>query len=350
MSRDLGPAELRVCRWVLAFLGVMVFAFLLLNAIGSLSNPSPPVREAQMQPDITSATGRKPKQSSQSSPSLQTLGSQPRNEPARGAVPDDPLSSMKARSDPLEAMGFEKAIRFDPRALELRLDGKGVVSADAVQKPAPTETFRPRQEGIIVTPTFASAEPSSLDQPREINPQPERLSSTAQREQKAPSPDAVSLDDEHVRQIQSRLRDLGYLSSADNLAWDARSRDALRDFKLANRLANNDILDFQTSGKLNSPTAIRADQSFIGNWSTAASCRADKSKNTRLSISSRRAKSSVGSICEFRDVQWNDREWRVRANCSQGAQHWVANGKLALVANKLIWTSERDVISYFRCN
>jgi hypothetical protein len=119
---------------------------------------------------------------------------------------------------------------------------------------------------------------------------------------------------------------------------------------LVNRLANDDIWDFQTSETLNSPTAIRADQSFIGNWSTAASCRTEKSTNTRLSISSRRAKSSAGSICEFRDVQWNDREWRVRANCSQGTQHWVANGKLALVANKLIWTSERDVISYFRCN
>ena len=149
MSRDLGPTELRVCRWVLAFLGVMVFAFLLLNAIGSLSNPSPLMSKAQIQPDITNATDRNPKQSSQSSPPLQTFGSQSRNEPARGAVPDEPLPNMRVRSDPLEAMGFEKAIRFDPRPLELRLDGKGVVSADAVQKPAPTETFRPRQEGKL---------------------------------------------------------------------------------------------------------------------------------------------------------------------------------------------------------
>jgi hypothetical protein len=350
MSRDLGPTELRVCRWVLAFLGVMVFAFLLLNAIGSLSNPSSLLRKAQIQPDIAHATGRNPKQSSQSSPPVRTVGPQSRNGAARDAVPDDPLSNMKARSEQLKAMGFEKAIRFDPRPLELRLDGKGVVPADAVRKITPAETFQPRQEGIIVTATFASAEPPSLDQPRELNPPSERLSSTTQREPKAPWPDAVSLTDEHVRQIQLRLHDLGYLSSANSGEWNARSRDALRDFKFVNRLANDDIWDFQTSEKLNSPTAIRADQSFIGNWSTAASCRTAKTTDVRLSISSRRAKSSAGSICEFRDVQWNNREWRVRANCSQGTQHWDANGKLALVANKLIWTSERDVISYFRCN
>jgi hypothetical protein len=350
MSRDLGSTELCVCRIVFALLVVLVFAFFLLNAIESLSISPPPVRTVQVQREVRNFTGRNPKQPSQSSPPMRTLSPQSRNESARDAVPDDPLSNMKVRSAQLEAMGFEKAIRFDPRPLELRLDGKGIVPADAVRKITPAETFQPRQEEIIVTATFASAEPPSLDQPRELNPPSERLSSTTQREPKAPSPDAVSLTDEHVRQIQLRLRDLGYLSSASSGAWNARSRDALRDFKLVNRLANDDIWDFQTSEKLNSPTAIRADQSFIGNWSTATSCRTEKTTNIRLSISSRWAKSSAGSICEFRDVQWSNREWRVKANCSKGTQHWDANGKLALVANKLIWTSERDVISYFRCN
>src|SRR5712692_4648001 len=84
MSRDLGPTELRVCRMVFAFLAVMVFAFLLLNAIESLSNPSPPVRKVQVQPDITNPNGRHPKQSSQSSPPMQTAGAQSQKEPARG--------------------------------------------------------------------------------------------------------------------------------------------------------------------------------------------------------------------------------------------------------------------------
>jgi hypothetical protein len=221
MSRDLGPTELRVCRIVFALLVVLVFAFFLLNAIESLSISPPPVRTVQVQRDLPNFTGRNPKK-----PPMQTLGPQSRNELARDAVPDDPLSNMEVRSEPLEAIGFEKAIRFDPRPLELRLDGKDVVPADAAGKITPAETFQPRQEGIIVTATFASAEPPSLDQTRELNPLPERLSSTTQREPKTPSPDAVSLTDEHVRQIQLRLRDLGYLSLANSGAWDARSRDA----------------------------------------------------------------------------------------------------------------------------
>jgi hypothetical protein len=353
MSRDLGPTELRVCRMVFAFLGVMVFAFLLFTAIESLSNPSPPVRKVQIQPDITNATDRNPKQPRQSSPPIQTLGAQSQKDPVRGAVPDDParvsLSNKKVRSEPPEATALERAIRFDPRPLEQRLDGKSLVLADDVPKSTSTETFQPRQQGTIVTATFATAEPPSLDPPQEVKPLPQRLAPTTQREPKEPSLRAASLTYEHVQQIQSRLRELGFLSSTNSDAWDATSRDALRDFKLVNRLANDDIWDLRTSEKLNSQTAVRADRSFIGSWSTAP-CRSARTKNLRLSINTRGARSSTGSVCEFRDFESDDRGWRVRATCSQGNQRWSADGKFTLTANKLVWTSERDIVSYFRCN
>jgi hypothetical protein len=70
----------------------------------------------------------------------------------------------------------------------------------------------------------------------------------------------------------------------------------------------------------------------------------------RLSISSRRARSSAGSVCEFHDFESDIHGWRVQATCSQDNQRWTANGKFTLTANKLVWTSERDVVSYFRCN
>jgi hypothetical protein len=54
--------------------------------------------------------------------------------------------------------------------------------------------------------------------------------------------------------------------------WDASTRNALRDFKVVNSLANDDAWDAKTSRKLNSETAIHAYQSTIGNWSTG-SCR-----------------------------------------------------------------------------
>jgi hypothetical protein len=228
--------------------------------------------------------------------------------------------------------------------LEQRLDPNSA----AVPKSTSTEISQPQWKGKIVIAS-ASTEPPSLEQPREVKVPPERSAQNPQGESKEASLGAESFIYGNVLQIKSRLRDLGFLSSAKNDEWDPSARDALRDFKLVNHLAIDDTLDLQTSKKLNSQTAIRADQSFIGSWSTAP-CRSAKTTNIRLSISSRRAKSSAGSVCEFRDLQSNNREWQVRANCSQGNQRWTANGKFALMANKLVWTSEQDVISYFRCN
>jgi hypothetical protein len=316
MSRDLGATELRVCRMVFAFLAITVFAFLLLNAIESLSNPSPLVRKVQVQPDITNSTGRHPKQSSQSSPPMQTPGAQSQKEPARGVVPDEPvrvsLSHLKVRLEQLGAMTLERAIRFDPQPLERRLDANSLVPADAVPKPDSTEISQPQWKGKIITAN-ASTEPPALEPPQEIKVLPERLAPSPQRESKEALPGAESLTDEDVLQIKSRLRDLGYLSPAKSGGWDASARNALRDFKLVNHLANDDVWDLQTSKKLNSQTAIRADQSIIGNWSTGFPCRSAKATDIRLSISARRAKSSAGSVCDLHDFESNNREWRVRA-------------------------------------
>jgi hypothetical protein len=357
MSRELGPIELRVCRAVFAFLAVTVVAFLLLTAIESLFDPPASVNQAQTHPEITSSDGRNAEQPSQSSPAMQTLGAQSQQEPARAAVPDDAArlslqkyaSTLKVWSEPPEATTLERAIRFDPRPLERGLDGTSLAPSDAVPIPTLTETFQPQQEGTLVTANFASAEPLPLDLPQETNMLSQPPSPTTQREPKQASLSLASLTEEHVRQIQSRLRDLGFLSSANSGAWDGSSRDALRDFKVVNHLPHDDIWDQQTSEKLHSKTAIRADQSFIGRWSTTP-CRSAKTKELRLSVNSRRARSSTGSVCEFHDLASDNRGWRVRTTCSEGDQRWTANGKFTLMDNKLVWTSERDVISYFRCN
>ena len=345
MSRDLSPAELHICRMVSAFLAITVLAFLVFNVIDSLFNSSPPVRMVQIRPDFTNSTGRKPQQPSQSSPLIV------QKEPAGGVVPEQPArvspSQMQAGLQQLRALALEKTIRFDPQPLQPRLDANSPVPADAVSKPASTEISQPQWKGKVITAN-ASTEPPSIEPSQETKLQPEPHL-PLQREPKQASLGAESFTYEQTLQIKSRLRDLSYLSATKSGGWDAGTRDALRDFKLMNHLPNDDVWDLETSKKLNSQTAIRADQSIIGSWSTAP-CRSAKTTNIRLSINSRRAKSSAGSVCEFRDVQWNNREWRVRANCSQGTQHWVANGKFALMANKLVWTSERDVISYFRCN
>ena len=356
MSRELGPIELRVCRAVFAFLAVMVVAFLLLTAIESLFDLPASMNQAQTHPEITGSDGHNVEQPSQSPPAMQTLGTQAQQEPARGAVPDDTArlflqryaSTLKVRESP-EATTLETAIRFDPRPLDRSLDGTSMVPSDPVPIPTLTEALQPQQERALVTANFASAEPLSLDLREEINTLSQPPSPTRQPEPKQTSLSSASLTEEHVQQIQSRLRDLGFLSSANSGAWDGRSRDALRDFKVVNHLPHDDKWDQETSEKLHSKTAIRADQSFIGRWSTTP-CRSAKTKELRLSINSRRARSSTGSVCEFHDLASDNRGWRVRTTCSQGDQRWTANGKFTLMDSKLVWTSERDVISYFRCN
>jgi hypothetical protein len=374
MSRDFGPTELRVYRTVLGSLGVLVFAFLLLSAIEFLFSLAPPVSKVDVEPDIPNATYDDSQPPGQSSPPVQIAAAESANEQARGDAFDEAagpsLSSTEASSERLKAVALERAIHFDPRPLELGLGGAGATLASAVSN---LETFQPPPEGIVVTPHFASAEPPSVDAPKQTNspPQespaitrdtPEPPSVDAPKETNSPqelpgitrdtpetSAGAASLSRENVRQIQARLRELGFLSSANTGEWDASSRDALRDFKLVNHLPHNDKWDVRTGEKLHSQTAVRADRSFIGNWSTAP-CRSATTKDMRLSINSRRAKSSTGSVCKFNDIASGNGEWRVQATCSQGDRHWTANGKLALTANKLVWSSEQDVTSYFRCN
>ena len=67
MSRDLSPAEFHICRIVFAFLAIMVFAFLVFNAIDFLFKSPLPMRTVQIQPGTTrSITPKSPKQPSHS--------------------------------------------------------------------------------------------------------------------------------------------------------------------------------------------------------------------------------------------------------------------------------------------
>ena len=350
MSRELGPIELGICRLVFAFLGSMVSAFLLVSAIEFLSSSSPPVGKIERQPDITKQTGPNPKQLSQSTPSLRAVTAPLQKELAQGAA-DDPaqvaLAKLKLFLQMRETASVQKSSQFDPLHLEPRFGGNTPVAPDALTKPTLAE-IQERPEGA--TAQFATAEPLSFAPHEEKRPQPQVWVPASQGGSNDSSLGVGSLSSEDVRQIQSRLRALRFLSSANDGEWDVSSRDALRDFKVVNHLASDDVWDPQTRAKLNSQTAIRADQSFIGSWSKAPCQSAGNKDNLRLSINSRRAKSSAGTVCELHDFASDHRVWRVRATCLQNNQRWTAKGEFRLKANKLVWSSEPDVISYFRCN
>jgi hypothetical protein len=147
---------------------------------------------------------------------------------------------------------------------------------------------------------------------------------------------------QEVFQIQSRLRDLGFLSSNPTGIWDNKSRDALQDFKVVNRLGSDAFWAVQVREALASPGAIRATQSFLGRW-------CGEKHEPPVFINSRRATSSFGGVCEFTNFDSAKGEWRVRAVCNQQQRSWTANVRLVLRANKLIWSSESGSASYLRC-
>jgi hypothetical protein len=301
---------------------VMVCGFFLSRAIESLSGP-----RALAQADAASAANKGRKQSAQAS-LLAPEPAQPLDTP-RGESVAAPLHDDKVFAEALKARGLETARRADARALELSPTSAGSEEA-AFSRPIRTESFRAASEQRIVTGKFASVEINSREPALENEP--------------AILPPSASSNDEESRQIRSRLQELGFLSSAGKGTCDAACKAAVQDFKLVNRLANDDVLDSTTRERLNSPRAVRVDQSFLGNW-----CRPAEKKTLRLSINSRRAKSSAGSVCVFHNIHAESRGWQVRATCSEGGESWNANGKITLANGKLVWASERDVVSYSRC-
>jgi len=325
VARELGPGEFFICQVIGAALIVLLCGFFLVGAVESWSTP-----RQLAQAEAAASTNKVRKQPSQSplprtEPSRRPASDAPQDEAVAPTIPDN-----KVLSEALRARGLEIARRAAPRPLVSSRDGESLDPHVAFSKTIRTESFRPALEQRTATGQFASVDSNAH--------------AFAPEKEPATLLKAASSTDEELRQVQSRLRDLGFLSSARNSTCDAACKSALRDFKLANRLANDDVLDSETREQLNSPLAVRADQSFLGNW-----CRPADKKTLRLSITSQRAKSSAGSVCMFHDLHVENRGWRVRATCSEGDQSWSANGQITLASGKLVWASERDVVSYSRC-
>jgi len=355
MSKGLRPAELCVCRMVFGSLFVVICGFLLLNAIETPRfGRSTPVSKVAIRPEPGNSIVPHSERPKAVSPLSDNSDPRPQKKPSGGAEPDaaEPVSpaAMKVRLERLGAMALERMVRFDSQPFEQHAGTPALGFAEAASRPILTESFQANPEKRIETASAsASASPElplpNLHQELKIA---EQEDTPAQRKVEEASPAAESLTEQQILRVKSKLRDLGFLSSARGGGWDASARNALRDFKVANRLPIDDVWDVETSKKIDSRAAVRADDSIIGNWS-AAPCRSAKPSDTRLSVSSRRAKSSAGSVCEFQDLKVTAHEWRVKASCSQGEKRWTAKGKFSLSADKLVWSSEHDVISYFRC-
>ncbi len=150
--------------------------------------------------------------------------------------------------------------------------------------------------------------------------------------------------------IQTKLRDLGYLAGNGSGVWGAASRNALRDFKTMNGLAEDDKWDRDTEQRLLSKQNVPASSTFIGGWAQSVEeCQRFRGPGAPLVIRSRGAETDSVK-CSFKSIK---REvattWRIQAACSAGGQSWNANVSLKLAGSNLNWSSENGKETYVRC-
>jgi DNA-binding helix-hairpin-helix protein with protein kinase domain len=210
--------------------------------------------------------------------------------------------------------------------------------------PVPKSTVANPEQETVATPEKPPApivpSPTNSAKKKTVNPLvgPD-ISLSTQRIAARPS-ELPSLED--VSQIQSRLRDLGFLSFSPTGVWDGRSREALQDFKVVNRLGSDGAWTVRAGEALASPASIRASQSFIGRW-------CGEKREPPLLINSRRASSSTGGVCEFAKFESEKGDWRAKAVCTEYGRSWTANIRFVVRGNKLVWSSESGSASYLRC-
>ena len=216
-------------------------------------------------------------------------------------------------------------------------------------QPAANNSLKTSPDAALAPPPIDST-PSKLPEPTTLTPMPNAPLDIA------PSPDQLISEGkevrsvnnrEDVRWIQTRLAELGYLRRPASGMWDAPSRMALRDFKIMNKLVNNDTWDAETEKAFGPASALRADESFLGSWSETAPC--DSSLPAPMVITSRRATASSGGFCDFLNISPDSGGWRIRTRCSDAGQKWTYDIRFSVSSGRLVWDGKSGKTTYFRC-
>jgi hypothetical protein len=130
--------------------------------------------------------------------------------------------------------------------------------------------------------------------------------------------------------------------------WDDASRDALRDFKVLNQLPHNDVWDAVTEQKLGATQLVNAERTFVGAWWPSSECLSKRTEDVPLLINTRLAHNAAGT-CEFLRVVADGGGWRIRAKCTVEDKTWNANIRMTIKNGQLVWSSEKGVATYYRC-
>jgi hypothetical protein len=202
---------------------------------------------------------------------------------------------------------------------------------------------------IVIPRTLPDGQASALTAPTKIwqppiaKPEPVDTETIPQRL------DLTEIED--TKRIQQRLIDLGFLFAEADGVWGQRSRRALQDFRVAQRLGDSAVWDEATQRRLFAASEPRAtpaskpELNFLGGWGVdVAQCR-----ESPITITARRAE-TVGVKCELHSTQQESSNvWRLGARCANGGERWNANVRFTVSGNKLTWSSERGTTTYVRC-
>jgi hypothetical protein len=152
------------------------------------------------------------------------------------------------------------------------------------------------------------------------------------------------------------LIELGYFFGPASGVWGPQSRHALSEFRIAEKIGQDDHWDQVTERKLFSTSAVRNQQSlaFVGSWSKDASnCVDPPIKITAVGAISRDA------ACHFNSIrQEAESRWSAQAHCELASSlrtadtenSWTSSIKLTLDNRRLTWESEKGAEDYYRCS
>jgi len=154
----------------------------------------------------------------------------------------------------------------------------------------------------------------------------------------------------HVKEVQQRLIQLGYLPVPATGVWGPLSRKALRAFKSAHDLTADENWDEATERSLFSADVEQA-EAFVGIWGIDASACSPRlnRKGFLPAVIDREGAWAGETFCTFERKTRTASGWAVVANCSNAHARWTANVRLIMNGDQLTWTSERGSVSYLRC-
>jgi Putative peptidoglycan binding domain len=154
----------------------------------------------------------------------------------------------------------------------------------------------------------------------------------------------------HVKEVQQRLIQLGYLSVSATGMWGPLSRNALRAFKADHDLTADENWDEATERRLFSRDVEQA-EAFVGIWGIEASACSPRlnRKGFLPAVIDGEGAWAGETFCAFERKKRIAGGWDVVANCSNTHDRWSANVRLIINGDQLTWTSERGSVSYLRC-